>query len=98
MITGNFYYLKDSYYKKFPDCNLIGNKEEIIEGYVDYKYCIEKNSKAVTINDKLPKELNAIVRTAYRKTAVEMEKIGFKAKGHIRCSLLCFPSCISFPF
>ena len=28
MVTGNFYYLKDSYYNKFPNCNLIGNKSD----------------------------------------------------------------------
>lgn len=28
MVTGNFYYLKDSYYNKFPNCNLIGNKAD----------------------------------------------------------------------
>lgn len=26
MITGNFYYISDDYYKKFPNCNLMGNK------------------------------------------------------------------------
>lgn len=31
MITGNFYYLKDSYYDKFPNCNLIGNKDNDTE-------------------------------------------------------------------
>lgn len=135
MITGNFYYLKDSYYKKFPDCNLIGNKEENVEGrhdrpcfycfereglywmipissqikkyeklyndkmlrykgnfdgirfgyvngkkrafliqnmcpvkeeYIDCEYRIEKNSKAVVINDKLSKELNAVARKVLR--------------------------------
>ena len=44
MITGNFYYLKDSYYKKFPNCNLIGNKEENVEGRHDRPcfYCFER--------------------------------------------------------
>ena len=31
MVTGNFYYLKDSYYEKFPNCYLIGNKEPDVE-------------------------------------------------------------------
>lgn len=28
MLTGNFYHLKDSYYSKFQNCNLIGNEED----------------------------------------------------------------------
>ena len=35
MVTGNFYYLKDSYYNKFPNCDLIGNKSEDGEGKHD---------------------------------------------------------------
>ncbi len=31
MVTGNFHYLKDSYYTKFPNCNLIGNKDNDAE-------------------------------------------------------------------
>ena len=25
--TGNFYFIKDEYYKKFPECGLMGNKD-----------------------------------------------------------------------
>ena len=35
MITGNFYYIKDSYYDKFPNCDLIGNKNVDTEGKHD---------------------------------------------------------------
>ena len=35
MVTGNFYYLKASYYDKFPNCNLIGNKSSDTEGKHD---------------------------------------------------------------
>ena len=45
MVTGNFYYLKDSYYNKFPNCDLIGNKSEDGEGKHDRPcfYCFEKD-------------------------------------------------------
>lgn len=43
MVTGNFYYLKASYYAKFPNCNLIGNKDGDTEGKHDRPcfYCFE---------------------------------------------------------
>ena len=45
MITGNFYYLKDSYYNKFPNCNLIGNKADNGDERYDRPcfYCFEKD-------------------------------------------------------
>lgn len=45
MITGNFYYLKDSYYNKFPNCNLIGNKADNGDERHDRPcfYCFEKD-------------------------------------------------------
>ena len=45
MVTGNFYYLKNSYYDKFPNCDLIGNKNEDTEGKHDRPcfYCFEKD-------------------------------------------------------
>ena len=44
MVTGNFYYIKDSYYDKFPNCDLIGNKNEDIEGKHDRPcfYCFKR--------------------------------------------------------
>jgi hypothetical protein len=134
-ITGNFYYLKDSYYDKFKNCNLIGNKIDdesgshnrpcyycfkqedfywmipisskvekykalysekmlryngnfdgirfgyvngkerafliqnacpVTDDYIDFEYKIEKNTKSVTINYKLAKELNGIMRKVIR--------------------------------
>ena len=45
MITGNFYYLKASYYEKFPNCNLIGNKADSGDERHDRPcfYCFEKD-------------------------------------------------------
>ena len=45
MVTGNFYYLKDSYYNKFPNCNLIGNKDDDTDSKHDRPcfYCFEKD-------------------------------------------------------
>ena len=135
MKTGIFYYIKDEYYEKFRNCNLMGNKEcdengkhgrpcyycfeylgfywmipissqvekykqiydekmECYKGnfdgirfgfvngqkrafliqnmcpvtpeYVDCEYRIEKNTRPVTVDRKLAKELNAIVRKVLR--------------------------------
>ena len=45
MVTGNFYYLKDSYYTRYSNCNLIGNKENDGDGKHDRPcfYCFEKD-------------------------------------------------------
>lgn len=135
MVTGKFYYIKDEYYKKFPGCKLMGNKESdesgkhgrpcfycfeyddyywmipissriekykklyeekmekykgnfdgirfgfvngqerafliqnacpVVEKYIDEEYLIEKGTRAVTIDEKLSKELNAIMRKVIR--------------------------------
>ena len=44
MITGNFYYLKDSYYNKFPNCDLIGNNTKVVR--IDDKLAKELNAIA----------------------------------------------------
>lgn len=135
METGFFYYIKDEYYNKFENCNLMGNKESdefgnhnrpcyycfeqanyywmipissrvekfqkiynekmeryngnfdgirfgfvngkkcafliqnicpITADYVASEYRIQKNTRRVTIDPKLAKELNAIVRKVLR--------------------------------
>lgn len=135
MKTGVFYYIKDEYYDKFKNCNLMGNKEDdetgkhgrpcyycfeqngfywmipissqidkfqrlyneksarykgefdgirfgyvngnkrafliqnmcpVTEKYIGDEYKIENNTVRVTINNKLAKELNAVVRKVLR--------------------------------
>lgn len=135
METGFFYYIKDEYYEKFENCNLMGNKESdefgnhnrpcyycfeqanyywmipissrvekfqklydekmeryngnfdgirfgfvngkrcafliqnicpITDEYVASEYRIQKNTRRVTVDPKLARELNAIVRKVLR--------------------------------
>lgn len=45
MNTGNFYFIEDEYYKRFPNCGLMGNKDSDEDGVHGRPcfYCFQMN-------------------------------------------------------
>lgn len=89
--TGNFYFIKDEYYKRFPNCGLMGNKDNDEAGVHGRPcfYCFEmdgyfwmvpissKTEKYKAIYDKKKMRLSAEINGIVRKV-VRLNKRGVR--------------------
>ena len=88
---GNFYFIKDEYYKRFPNCGLMGNKdsdEEGVHGRTCF-YCFEMNGYfwMVPISSKTEKYKNIYEEKRKRYKEYDGLRFGY-VNGQYRAFLI----------